>query len=311
MKRSIQVEQLDESAFQPKPWRSVLLDALPIIALVLGAFYYWFAVADRYIVFLYNHDMGPLYPDTSPFSRVTVSRYWMAGLVVSGVVMVLHTVTCWLLTRLFARYRPPSWWRLWALCAPPLLIGIPAITMSVNEPTLPLKNATQATLVTLIGVGLALSPGELAARRPGELPWLAADGFGLALLLNLVHIENLGRWLARGESLYLLMMAVSLLAGGAWLIGVTGLRWWRRREAPGARAILFAGACIAYLLLPLVHHILGTDGHYYISDSDNFFAQNPLVQVVVWLAAGGVALGLARLRRQLATRQPPFQQPKD
>jgi hypothetical protein len=183
--------------------------------------------------------------------------------------------------------------------------------MSVNEPTLPLENAAQATLVTLIGVGLALSPGELAARRPGELPWLAADGFGLALLLNLVHIENLGRWLARGASLYLLMMVVSLLAAGAWLIGVTGLRWSRRREAPGARAMLVAGACIAYLLLPLVHHILGTDGYYYISDSDNFFAGNMGVQVGVWLAAGSVSLGLARLRKRLVTRQPPFRQPKD
>ena len=47
-----------------------------LAALILAAIYYWFAVADRAIIFLYDHDMGPLVPDTAPFSRVTVSRYW-------------------------------------------------------------------------------------------------------------------------------------------------------------------------------------------------------------------------------------------
>jgi hypothetical protein len=283
-------------------WRSALLHALPIAALILALFYYWFAVADRYIVFLYYHDMGPLYPDTSPFSRVTSSRYWMAGLVASGAAMVLYTAASWLLARLGANCRSPAWWRVWAVCASVLVVGVPVITMTVNEPTLPLRHAVQVTLVTLFGVGLALRPGGLAAERPGELLWLAADGFGLVLLLNLIHIEKVRRWLARGGILWVRMMVVSLVVGVAWLFVVTGLRLWLRRRIPSAAAMLVAGVSIAYLLLPLMHHLVGTDGYYYISDSDNFFAQNVAVQLVVWLVLGGLALGVTWLRERAAAR---------
>jgi hypothetical protein len=291
-----------------KLWRSALLHALPVAALILTLFYYWFAVADRYIVFLYNHDMGPLYPDTSPFSRVTSSRYWMAGLVASGAVMVLYTTASWLLGRLFANYRLPEWWRVWTVCAVVFLVGVPAITMTVNEPTLPVGNTAQVTLATLIGAGLALRPSELAAKRPGELLWLTADGFGLALMmLNLIHIEKVRRWLARGGIWWIRMMVVSLVVGVVWLFVVTGLGLWRRRRIPKARAMLVAGVCIAYLLMPLVHHLVGTDEYYYISDSDNFFAQNMVVQLVAWLISGGLALGMTWLRERTEARCNRFQ----
>jgi hypothetical protein len=284
-------------------WRSALLHALPVAALVLALFYYWFAVADRYIVFLYNHDMGPLYPDTSPFSRVTSSRYWMAGLVASGAVMVLYTATSWVLARLFANYCSPEWWRVWAVCAVVLLVGIPAITMTVNEPTLPVGHAALVTLVTLLGVGLALGSGGLAADRPGELYWLVADGVGVALiLLNLIHIEKVRRWLARGGILWVQMMVVSLAVGVVWLFVVTGLRLWLRRRIPSAGAMFVAGLCIAYLLMPLVHHLVGTDGYYYISDSDNFFAQSWGFQAVAWLVTAATATGVTWVRGRLARR---------
>ena len=90
-------------------WRTASLQALPVATLMLALFSYWFAVADRYAVFLYDHDMGPLYPDTSPFSRVTSSRYWMTGLVVGGMVMVAYAAANWLLGRVVSGYRPPAW----------------------------------------------------------------------------------------------------------------------------------------------------------------------------------------------------------
>jgi hypothetical protein len=85
-------------------WRAAPLHALAGAALMLSLFAYWFAVADRYTVFLYDHDMGPLVPDTSPFSRVTSSRYWMAGLVAGGAVLVLYGAANGLLGRLRADY---------------------------------------------------------------------------------------------------------------------------------------------------------------------------------------------------------------
>jgi hypothetical protein len=290
------------------PWRSALVHALPVAALVLGLFTYWFAVADRYVVFLYNHDMGPLYPDTSPFSRVTSSRYWMAGLVASGAVMVLYTAPSWALARLRAGYRPPAWWRVWAMCAVVLLVGVPALTLTVNAPRLPLGHAARVTLVTLLGVGLALWPGRLAAERPGELLWLAADGCGVMLvMLNLIHVEKVGRWLARGGIWWVRMMVVSLVVGVAWLFFMTGLRWWRRRRVPKAGAVWVAGVCVSYLLMPLVHHVVGTDGYFYISDSDNFFTQNGAVQLAVWLVSGGLILAVTRLRQRLAARYRGFE----
>lgn len=81
--------------------RLALLYALPVTALVLSLFYTWFAIADRYFVFLYYHDMGPRYPDTSPFSAITSSRYWMTGLVASGIVMVFYVLVNGLLGRLY------------------------------------------------------------------------------------------------------------------------------------------------------------------------------------------------------------------
>ena len=56
-------------------WRRAALHALPIAVFVLGLYGYWFGIADRYAVFLYEH-LG-----ATPFDAVTRSRYWMAGLV--------------------------------------------------------------------------------------------------------------------------------------------------------------------------------------------------------------------------------------
>ena len=77
-----------------------LWQALLVSLLVLACFYYWFGIADRYIIFLYYHEMGPMVPDTSPFSAVTSSRYWMAGLVAGGIILVVNTAVIALFGRL-------------------------------------------------------------------------------------------------------------------------------------------------------------------------------------------------------------------
>ena len=287
-----------------RAWRSALLHALPGVAVVLCLCTYWFAVADRYTVFLYHHDMGPLYPDTSPFSVVTGSRYWMASLVASGAVMVLYTIASWLLGRLVASYRAPAWWRVWIICAPVLLISIPTITMTVNAPTLPVRNAVQVTLAALIGAGLALLPGKLAAEAPGALAWLTAQGSGLMLvMIFLVHVEKIRGWLARGRAVWVWMMALSVAAGVIWLLVLTVVQAWLRRRVPSAAALYAAGMCLAYLLMPLVHHVLGTNGYFYITNSDNFLAQSAIVQIVAWLALAGLVMGVTKLGQHLAAQR--------
>ncbi|MBU0495721.1 MAG: hypothetical protein KKA73_06360 [Chloroflexi bacterium] len=291
-----------------RSWRLALLYALPITTLVLWSFFYWFAIADRYIVFLYYHDMGPLYPDTSPFSIVTSSRYWMAGLVVGGAVMVLYATANWLLGRLVKNYCAPAWWQVWVLCAGPLLVGVPAITMTVNQPTLPAWNAVQVTCATLVGLALALLPGRVAEEHPGQLVLLTFDGLGLTLiLLSAIALERVERWLARGAIWYVQGMAANLVAGVILLFIVTGVIAWRRWPIPGATAVFATGLCVAYLLMPLAHHVGFTDGYYYISDLDNFFARNVALQIAIWLSAAVLAVGLTWLRVRLAARRASLQ----
>ncbi len=38
-----------------------VLHAAPIVLFILGAFYYWFAIADRYAIFLYYHNCFQLF----------------------------------------------------------------------------------------------------------------------------------------------------------------------------------------------------------------------------------------------------------
>jgi len=284
-------------------WPSLLV-ALPVTAMVLCLYYYWFAIADRYIVFLYYHNMGPIVPDTTPFSAETGSRYWMAGLVATGAVMVLYSAVSWLMGRVVRNYQTPAWWRVWAVCVLPLLVGIPLITMTTNQPTLPLLNAAQTTLAALIGLAFALMPAKMAAERPVALLLLASDGLAVMLLMvNAAMFERLQQWSARGRTMYVQMVAAGLIAGVVWLLIMTGLRAWRRTSAPGVAELFAAGLCEAYLLMPLVHHVSFTDGYYYISSKSNFFASSVAAQIAAWLLVAAIAMGVTRLRRHLEKRR--------
>jgi hypothetical protein len=175
-------------------WWPALGWAIPSCLLLLGLFYDWFAVADRYVIFLYGHTAIRI-PGAQPFDEMTSSRYWMAGLVATGAVLVIYVSLNWLLGRLAdwrrRRYTPPPWWQVWALSALPLAIGIPAITMTVNAPVLPASLAAACAGATLAGLALALWPGAWAAERPGDLLWLVADGAGLVPVLILMRALEL------------------------------------------------------------------------------------------------------------------------
>jgi hypothetical protein len=284
-------------------WGPALAAAVPISLFVLGLFIYWFAIADRYVIFLYGHTARGI-PLAQPFDAMTRSRYGMTGLVAAGAVMVIYAAVNWVLGRLANRrgqdYRPPAWWRVWVLCALPLIVGIPAITMTRNLPTLPLGLAAACVIATLAGLALALLPGEWAARRPVDLTWLAFDGIGLMpILLLLRSVELPGRGVSVTMPLAVLLAVGGLMVGIAWLGIMTGLRCHARRSTPPAGALLAAGLCISYLLMPLVHHLLATPpGWRYISTASNFFAFSPLLQLVVFAVAAGLAIGITRLRKR-------------
>ena len=278
-------------------WRSALWYALPAVSILLGLFYYWFALADRYAVFLYEH-LG-----ATPFDRVTRSRYWMSGLVACGVVMVLYVSANWVLGRLAVRrgdhHTPPEWWRVWALCAGPLLLAIPLITMTQNQPTLPLSLALACVLATLAGLALALMPGQWAAQRPVDLAWLAWDGAGLVPVLQLLWALELP---SRGVTSRPVALAASLgglLFSAIWLLGVSWLRSRRRRPAPSAISFYLAGLCLAYLFMPLLHHLAATPpGYRYITIAGNFIAHSPGLQAFTLVVAGLLSWAFTRVRHR-------------
>lgn len=282
--------------------------AFPYAVVLAGLYLYlftrWFTLADRYNLFLYYHDMGPLVADTSPFSYVTASRYWMAGLVAGGIALLLYTGANWLLGRLFGAYQAPTWWRVWLLSAIPLALMIPLITMTANEPTLPIGLALWVTLVALAGLALALLPGRLAAEWPSELLLLTLDGLGLMLIItSLVGLERLGSWIESGSTLYVSGMIIVSVAGLIILLVGTVMRFWRRRPGTGPAPIFLAGLTGAYLFLPLLHHISFSDGYFYITDADNFLARNLFLQAGIWLLAAGLAVAVFRLRVWLVNRR--------
>ena len=282
-------------------WRPAVIAAAPTSLFILGLFYHWFAVADRYAIFLYGHS-APGIPLAQPFDAMTRSRYWMAGLVAAGAVTVIYTVINWILGRIADRRgqndHPPAWWWVWILCALPLIVGIPAITMTRNTPTLPFGLAAACVTATLAGLALALLPGEWAARRPRDLTWLAGDGMGLIpILLLLRAVELPGSGVSVSMPLAILFAGGGLLAGIAWLGVMTLLRAWRRRPTPPAGALFAAGLCLSYLLMPLIHHLFATPpGWRYISTASNFFAFNLILQIVVLAAAAGTAVVVTHLR---------------
>jgi len=72
-----------------------LAEGALISVFILGLFYYWYALADRYAVFLYGHVASPGDPGAQPFDEMTASRYWMCGLVACGAVLILYAAANW------------------------------------------------------------------------------------------------------------------------------------------------------------------------------------------------------------------------
>ncbi|NLX09988.1 MAG: hypothetical protein GXY36_10065 [Chloroflexi bacterium] len=276
-------------------------------------YYLWFAVQNRYLIFLYFHDLGPDF-DTTPFGRMTVSRYWMTGLVASGAVMILYTTLNFVLGRALKHYEAPAARRVWMLCAVPLLIIVPAIVMTANDPTLPLRHTVQVVVMLLVGLGLALWLGEYAAKHPVSHLLLLIDGLALTcLLVPLRRLHAFSYYAERNPAI--LHLLLKMLLAGAILLAVTTAVCYARRRAklPDAVTLFVAGLNVHYLVLPLCHYLFWctdegswTDPGYfsYIPSVENYFPRNVWLQLGVWLAGFLIALGITRLRMRLRQRRP-------
>ncbi|MHB1295513.1 MAG: hypothetical protein ACYC4R_11020 [Anaerolineae bacterium] len=295
----------NDPAPHPRPWLAAGTHALPVTLIVLGLFVYWFGLADRYAVFLYGH------LDATPFDAVTSSRYWMAGLVAGGIVLVLYTLTNLLagaIARLAHRtYAPPTAWRVWRCCAPAVAIGVTAITMSMNAPTLPLGLALACATSTLAGLILGLLPGAWAATRPRAL-------LGLVPVLALTRALELPAQGILDPGIAAGIVAGCLLGGAVWLAIMGWIRARLRASVPASLAVFVAGLALAYPLAALLHHVFFTPADYrYITTARNLSPESPLLLaaswaaagLLAWAAAGLLAWGATSLRHRAAERSRP------
>jgi len=280
--------------------RSAAIHGAAVASIVVGLITYWFAVADRYAVFLYGHVDRSGDPPAAPFDGTTVSRYWMSGLVAGGVVMVLYTAAV-LLARNRSKLRasaadPPTWWQVWSWAAPLVAVGVPVATLTQNGPTLPLPLAASVTGSALVGLTLALLPAAWAWRRPGELLWLALDGLGLTPLLLVRALELPNRHMMEGVTA-VLIAAAGIGGSALWLGVVTVARARSGREAPTAPQLVASAACWVFLATPLSHYLLFTPSAYrYITSSANVFGYEPTTSAATALVAVAMAVGVTRWR---------------
>jgi hypothetical protein len=271
-------------------WMAIVVHATPISFFVLALFYHWFAVADRYATFLYGH-LG-----ATPFDEITSGRYWMAGLVADGAVMVIYAVANLFIGRIISGYQAPDWRRVWLACALPLGVGIAIITMTQNSPTLPVHLAMASLAATLTGLAFALMPGALAARRAREFVWLAVSGFGLMPTLVMFRAMELpGKGLFPSPAALYLAAIGSVLFGLAWLAALGLVRSRLNASMPNVLATFISGVCWSYLLLPLAHYIFATPAAYkYITAASNFFASNIGIQLLALAIAAALPIAASR-----------------
>jgi hypothetical protein len=242
--------------------------------------------------------MGSLYPSTATFSFVTSSRYWMSGFVATGAIMVLYIITNMLFTMTMRKYKPPSWFRLWFYTSGVLVIIIPTLTMTTHtQPPLTAFLAVDLVIVTLFGLALALQAGSLAGQDPIELLLVTFDGVSISfILISLSGIEHIGEWISRGSHQFIILMTLMICAGFTGITVMTVMRYILRRTTSKSYTLFISGLCVAYPGLSILHHVFFTDGYYYITDSDNFFARNLLLQGSIWLFSWFVCISTTKLR---------------
>jgi len=268
--------------------------SLPACLIILSLFYYWFAIADRSEVFLYFHSMGPRVPDTSPFSFVTASRYWMSGLVASGFVLLFYFPVNFVLFHTRKHYSPPSPKNVLLFSLPVLTAGTFIITMTMNQPVLPLLHALKVLLATLLGLAVVLKNVELAGEKKLKILLLGIDGLALIMIMTSTLASNFYFLSSTQFNIFLIICALCF-----GILAFTSIFYVWKKAKSVLKEILIAAFTIAYPFGAVFHYFAGTYGHFYISNSSNFFAQNTGLQLLIWTIVFLIIRGITFLRNRM------------
>ena len=273
----------------------VAVYALPACIIILSLFYYWFVIADRYEVFLYFHNMAPRVPDTSPFSFVTASRYWMSGLVACGFVLLIYFPVSFILFRAKNNFTPPALKHVLLFSFPVLTAGTLIITMTLNHPVLPFLPALKVLLATLLGLAVVLKTVELAGEKMLKILLCGIDGLALALIMIFTSTLASNFHFLSSPQLTIFLI-LSAFCFGILIISSIIYVW--KNMKSDAETIYISTLAIAYPFGTVFHYLVGTDGHYYISNSDNFFTRNFWIQLLIWLSVYTIVSGIVKLRNK-------------
>lgn len=266
----------------PKANNSLLIHALFLSLFVLALYVFWFAVLPREQIFLYGH-MG--YAGLADFN---ISRHWMTGLVVGEMLLIIYLPLNLILKKLVKNYQLPDWANL--SCYVCLYLSLPLFVLLnfFAKPTLPFLLNLWIFLILFLAIRLALYLTDLAFKNFKHYVWLTIDA--LSLLPVIMIVPTLLQYgLKRSFPIFgllILLPIVMVLLGWLWSVLMTWLSKRFKRPFPSSLQLFLSAMGSAYLFFPFLHYFSSNPGGtLYISNSDNFFATNPLLQLEAFLLA--------------------------
>jgi hypothetical protein len=266
----------------PKANTSLLIHALLLSLFILVFYVFWFAVLPREQIFLYGHlGYGPL-------SDFNISRHWMTGLVVGEMLLMIYLPLNLILKKLLKYYQLPDWANL--SCYLCLYLSLPLLVLLnfFAKPTLPFLLNLWIFLILFLAIRLVLYLTDLAFKNFKYFVWLTIDA--LSLLPVLMIVPTLMQYGLKRSfplfGLFILLPLVMMLLGWLWFSLLTLLAKRFQRPMPSSQHLLLSALESAYLFFPFLHYFSSNPGGtLYISNSDNFFATNPLLQLGAFLLA--------------------------
>jgi hypothetical protein len=263
------------------------------IVLILGAYLYLFAWADRKIFFLYEH-LG-----AKPFDPFTVGRYWMAGFIISGFISILYFSIKLVFVFIKTGINIFGWKSVISIAAAPLLLGIILITMFLGEPRMPFSIAVSTATALILGLTLGTSVvDDFFDNQKDTLTYIMA-GIGLVPFVTLFRALELPKKGILNPNFALGVAIASAIAGFFWLI--IALRVFRRAKISMVR-ITKGILTMSYLGLPVLHFIVATPrGIPYITTSDNFFANSYALRLFTWGILIAIIISVFWINRKIGS----------
>lgn len=256
-----------------KPEKGAIVVSIIITLISLGVYLYLFGYADRKVIFLYEH-LG-----LTPFSTMTIGRYWMAGFVLSGFLTIVY-----LLVRVIAKFILRSeeicWKSVVKFSFIPLIAGIVIIVTNFGEPRLTFLIAGSSAMALIIGLAIGLSvTDDLIKDFKSTIIYLTA-GLGLVPFLILFRVLELPGKGILERNVSVVVAGFSMIGGFLWLLLIDRLV----DQKPEWINVIKGTLATGYVGLPLLHYLVATpEGIPYITSSDNFFANNMVLRIATWL----------------------------